>query len=255
MSSILKARNVNLETDNVISIEALPPIFEPEAEYFPELEIEQGEPPEETAERIIQKAIREAEQLESKTKYDCEELVREAIAKAEHEASELRRKAREEGFNEGYGEGYSKAESEGRLIIGEAETILEEAKAERKEIEESLEPDIIGLVSDIVRKLIGDATELYPQTIVNLARQGLSGATLSGEVAIHVSPEDYKTAAENAEALSAYADSSVTIEIVRDPSLRPMDCVIETPFGNIDCSLNMQYESLRDQLKYISGMI
>jgi flagellar biosynthesis/type III secretory pathway protein FliH len=38
---------------------------------------------------------------------------------------------------------------------------------------------------------------------------------------------------------------------VKDLSLNPTDCIIETPYGNIDCSLERQMQDLIENLYYI----
>ena len=240
-----------MDADNVVQIEiatdfpeAEPVYDEADAAAVPEAE---AEDPEAIAKSIIAKAKAEGDKILAKAKSDGEKAGAEAKAQGEAEAVSIKEKAQEDGYNEGM----AQAQAEGQKIITEAEGVLSEAIAKRAELEESFEPDMVNLVMDIVKKLIGDTVELYPGTIVNLIKQGIESATLSGLVNIHVSPDDYQQVMEDKDSIDTFADSSVTIEIIKDPSLGKMDCVIETPFGNIDCSLNQQHDTIRDQLKYI----
>jgi flagellar assembly protein FliH len=230
----------------VINIEVTPIA---EASYPQEAppDARMSDSPEEKARKMVKKAGSEAEVILQKARKEAEEIIAAARVQSEAESEQLRKAA----HNEGYTKGFAQAEAEGNKIKEQAKQVLADAHKERKRMEASLEPDMVALVQDIAAKLIGDVTRLYPETILYLIRQGLSDTSLTGEVSIHVSPKDYVTAAEYSKQLTELADSSVKIEVVRDPSLNEMDCVIETPFGNIDCSLTQQFESLRDQLTYI----
>ena len=248
LSNIYKANAVTIDTDNVINIETNFYIEELPYEPEPVYEIAEEENPEETARSIIQNALDEAEKQLEEAKALAEKIINDAKQQAYAEAAEIKSKA----YDSGYGEGYEKAEEEGKAIVEEAETVLSDANAERARLEETLEPEMVKLAIDVIEKLLGDVVKLHPEVVLNLIRQGIAGAKLSGQVQIRVSPSEYEAVTNNQEVFSSFVNSSVSLEIVRDPALGAMDCVIETPFGNIDCSLSRQYEALREQLVYIT---
>jgi flagellar assembly protein FliH len=250
LSNIYKSRAVTIDKDNAISIEIMTFIPEPpEPEPPAATDEEIAESAAEKARQLIKKAGAEAEQILKKARAEAEKLAAETVAAANAEAGGIRSAARKEGYDEGY----SKAEAEGQKIIDEANKVLADARAERTRMQETLEPEMVTLVADIVKKLLGDTVALYPETIVNLIRQGIAGEKLTGPVQIRVCEDDFKTVIKVKEELAALADSSVQVEIVRDPSLKHTDCVVETPFGSIDVSLSQQFGALRDQLLFILG--
>jgi flagellar assembly protein FliH len=239
LSKILKSQDITFDKDNKILIDVNP------AFQYEDKETESGfeavdEPLKETPEQQVEKIIKSA-QLEA------DEIIRNAKEKAEQEAEAIADQA----YEQGYQEGMDLASAEGDAIKAQAQKVLLDAQEERKVILNKIESEIIDLIIRITGKLINDTVQLHPDLIVTLIKQGFSGSNLNGEVFVHVAPQDYETVAEHKDELLALTDSSTRLEITNDPSLKSMDCIIETPFGNVDCSLNQGYEALVQNLKFI----
>lgn len=246
MPNILKAGAVTVDNEKVnIEVGPVAAVYIPEASFVPEAEEEES--PEEKAHHILQKAEHDADQLRRKAAGEAASIIEDAKKQATAESQAIKEQAR----SDGYQEGLQKATSEGEAIKAQANKVLEDARRERAETEASLEPDMVDLINKIVAKLLDDTIRINPGVIINLIRQGLAGATLTGNIFVHVSQYDFEEVTENKEALLAMTDGSVKLEIIRDLSLNRMDCVIETPFGNIDCSLTQQSDALRENLNYI----
>jgi flagellar assembly protein FliH len=256
-NKIIKAHTANIDSENKVLIDVSSfefeygPVQEEEGDLSLIEELDESAAPEELAQSVIINANRKSEAIIKDALKEADQIVQEAKEKATREAEALIEGFREQGYNEGM----QRAEQDGESIRTQAEGILEDAKRRRQDMEESLEPDIIELIVKITAKLLGDTASLNPLIIMNLIKQGLSGATITGDVTVHVSPVDYENVADNKDAILAMADGTVRLEVMSDPSLSPMDCVIETPYGNIDCSLGQQFDGLRSNLTYILSNI
>ncbi|MCL1843935.1 MAG: FliH/SctL family protein [Defluviitaleaceae bacterium] len=200
-----------------------------------------------SAARIIRHAERQAEEIQSNAIRKAAQKQEAIKSAAEAEAARIISEARDTGYNEGM----EKAISEGNIIRAEAQQILDDAHTERKQMQENLEPETVGMIINITEKLLGNIASVNPAIITNIVKQGFAAATISGEVTVYVSADDYDLVVENKDELMAQTDGSVKLKITKDLSLNPMDCVIETPFGNIDCSLGQQFESIKSSLTYI----
>jgi flagellar assembly protein FliH len=168
---------------------------------------------------------------------------------ARKEIDGLRGEAEEEARGKGYGDGFNKGASEAEALKREAEQTLREARAERDELLSGMEPRAVGLIIKIMEKLLGAAVKINPQIILHLIREGLSCATGSESVRIRVSPDDYTVVQDHFNEIMEFAGSS-DAQLVKDASLNPMDCIIETSYGNIDSGLDQQFESLKADLLY-----
>ncbi|MCL2216329.1 MAG: FliH/SctL family protein, partial [Defluviitaleaceae bacterium] len=197
--------------------------------------------------RIIRQAEQQAEEIVSSARAAATQEQNTIRANANAEAKRITSEAREAAYKEGM----DAATREGDAIKAEARQTLESAVAERKAMQESLEPEIVELIIGITDKLLDKAVAINPSVITNLIKQGLASAVITGDIIIYVSPQDLEQVQEHKDELVALADGSVKMEIVKDLSLNPMDCVIETPFGDIDCSLGQQYDQLKANLSYI----
>jgi flagellar assembly protein FliH len=239
LSKIFKGRNVTFDKDNKILIDANPALQYEDNEDENSFEAV-NEPIRETPEQQADKIIKAAQ-------HEADSIIRKAKEKAEQEAGAIGDQA----YEQGYQEGMDLASAEGDAIKAQAQKVLLDAHEERKVIISKIESEIVDLIIKITGKMINDIVELRPDLIAALIKQGFSGSNLNGEVFVHVSPQDYDTAMEHKDELLALTDSSTRLEITKDPSLKAMDCIIETSFGNVDCSLNQGYEALVQNLKFL----
>ena len=167
------------------------------------------------------------------------------------------RRIYEENRQEGYQKGMEEAKAEGDAIKEEAQGVLDSAIREREETRQAVEPDAVNLIINIVDKLLGNSVKINPALVVTLIRQGFAGATLHGQVTIRVSENDYQETVAHRDEIVAAASGmaagggTAEIEIVRDLSLGPTDCIIDTPFGGIDVSLTPQFEALKEHLLFL----
>jgi len=249
---VLKAGTVEVDIDNKVIIEV---------QQSPEQERDlplTGESERNSAD--VEKIEAKARGIVQQARYQAEQIVNDArraaateqanlISQAEAEAARITREA----SDRAYQEGMEIATREGDAIKAEATKVLEQANAEREAMQKALEPEMVQLLIDIMDKLVGDAVKMNPSIIVNLIKQGLSSSTITGDVIVYVSAQDYDETIAKKDELLAITDGSVKLDIVKDLSLNSSDCVIETPFGSIDASLGQQHEALRENLTYILG--
>jgi flagellar assembly protein FliH len=243
---VLKAHIVNIENDNKVLIETA--FFDDAVDSEKsDGEWDENTTEEEQAESILINATRKSEAIIKDALDEAEGIVRAAEERAKKEAEVIIETARVMGHKEGI----ENAQEEAEAIRTQAQAVLERANNERIAAEESLEPDMLDLIVRIVAKLLDVTAAINPQVILNLIKQGLAGATVTGNITVYVSPHDYEIVTNNKEMIMSMADGSIKLDVVKDLSLNPLDCVIETPYGNIDCSLGQQFETLQTNLLYI----
>jgi flagellar assembly protein FliH len=251
MSSSRIFRNYTIDRDNPVLIDIVTPpgggddlLTDTD---FGEEEAEPGISPEEQAAAIIKAARAEAEQIITDA---------QAAGIAEQAAMRLAAKSevavlREQAKNDGYTEGMATATREGDKIRAQAQAALAQAQAEYLAMQQSFEPQMVELLIDIAGKLLNNAVSLNPGVILALVRMGMQNTTVTGDVKVYVSADDYVEVLNRKDELLAMAEGSVKLEIVKDMSLGPMDCIIDTPFGSIDASLGQQFEALKQNITYL----
>lgn len=196
---------------------------------------------------IIKNAQHEADIIIERAKSEADNILAEAADSANIQAQAILEKAQQDGYNSGY----NQAMDEVAPIKAQAKKELELAKIERQEMIESVEPQMINLVIEIANSIFGTMVNLNPNTIGILIRKGLSEVNGMGEIMIHVSKDDYENAQQQKEELYESLGGNSNLEIIKDMALGKGDCIIETPFGNVDCSFDQQFESIKNELLYI----
>ncbi len=161
----------------------------------------------------------------------------------------------EEGFEQGKKSGFDEAklevEKENQFKLEEIEQQKEEVLQSKKTLEADLEKDIVDLVNNICLNVLNNALKLNKEMLNVLIIRGLQKATILDKVIIKVSEEDFENVNLEKESFSKTLDSSISIEIVKDFTLKKNDCILETEYGNINCGLNEQYNSIKENLYYI----
>ena len=250
MSKVLKAANVRIDEFNRVSVDVLDTAALAEMQEMrkgvsgaPERE----ESPEEIALGIIEAAGAEAELIIRNAADEAEAMIEKRRDEFEEELAGIKEETLKEAFDRGYERGYE--ESKG--VRTQADAILSEAYAERDQTFDNLEPEIAELICRIVQKLTADTAELRPELITCLIRQGLDAANAPGDVTVHISAQDYDEAVKHRNEFLSHVDTGARVDIIKDLSLKKSDCIIETPYGNIECSLDQQLASLKNNIFYI----
>ncbi len=245
MSRVLKSSSVVVDEDKRVRIDFA-------AKQEKEISKEQTEYREESKDgeisvSIIEKATRGADFIIESAKKKASRI----MVQAEEEANELRITAMDEARQEGYEAGYAQGMSEAEQIKYDAQAVFEEAAELRRNVIENTEQEILELIVRLISKLLTDTVVINPQVIMVLIRQGLDMASSTGKLTIRVSADDYDSVINNKHDILKQIENSSELEIIKDLSLNKADCIIETPLGNIDCSLSMQANQLIDNLYYI----
>lgn len=261
MSRIFKSHNVRVDENNRVNIKNLKdtPVnnvivethnIESKVEEQPKL----YEAPSEDEANAISKQIIENASLEAKSIIDkAEEKAKEIIEDAEESGHKMSISIKNEAYKTGYDDGINKGYQEASAIREEAEVIKKEALEYRENLINKIEPEMIDLIIDIVNKLLSVEIKTNPKVISLLIKQGLSKSTLTEDISIHVSKDDYQSVLNSKDEIMASLDTMTDIKFIEDTTLKKSDCIIETGFGTIDCGLTTQYNELKKNLYYILG--
>ena len=256
MARIYKAHSINLDARNKVEIgpaRAEPPADEikPDnsaADIAAAIAAEASQQhARNQAKDVLSSAAKEASVTLAKAQEEAERIIREATLSTEQDRANVLLDAEKRGYAEGHEKGAAEAEA----LIAKANSIMNETNVARQEAIKALEPELVELIIRIVRKLISDSMQLKPQVVLHLIRQGLAQSSFTGDVTLRVSKHDYDHVVANKALLLESVEGGAELDVLKDFSLNSGDCVIETPFGVIDSSLDMQFEEIRESLRLI----
>ena len=199
------------------------------------------------ANEIIEDAKQMYLKIINEANYEAERIKGEALQVAE----DLRRNEQERGYEEGYAAGYREGRSIADSIIAEAEEIRSYLDMRRSNLCQELEEQVVDLLVSAARKVIGQELIQNKDMIYSLIRQALEKCAFRNKITIKVSPEDYDYVAANKNRIYNLVEGLSEFEIQPDASLSQGGCLVETPSGEINSSVEVQLKEMEKAFLYI----
>lgn len=190
----------------------------------------------------------------------AEAIVQQAMEQAE----KIQQEAQQSGYQAGYAQGYAdgeaaarqhltqQADAERTALREEISAFIAHIEAERRKVWQELEPQIIGLVFDLARKVIKQEVEVNREVALAMVRNALRRAADSTALRIRVHPEDLETVRAARQELLALLDGVPHVEIVADRRVGAGGCIVETDSGNIDARIETQLDTVADVLQQMT---
>jgi flagellar assembly protein FliH len=243
-SGVYKKYQVNIGKPYQIKPKKTMP--EPEKNEQSELKTQSSE---KEAESVINAARAEAEKIINDARNEANKMLEEAQEKIEQHMLEIEQKAKEEGYRNGE----QLARQHYQTLLDEAEDIKQQAQKVYKDTLAGLESDIIDIIIDVSRKIIGMELEHNRDTIISLVGTAITGCSPSNGIIVRVCPDDYDYLCDNRDELLRYSEDIHEITIIKDNALNRGDCHIETGFGSIDASVETQISAVERAFKELLG--
>ncbi|MDG5788191.1 flagellar assembly protein FliH [Evansella sp. AB-P1] len=187
----------------------------------------------ESANSQIEAWKKEMEQYEVSIQQDAEKRFVEAESKGW-----------EQGYEAGFEEGKKKYEQEIEL----AQQIVANSKKDYiKHIEDS-EPVMLAIAIEVAKKIIGNSLQEKEHSWGHLLKEAISEVRELKEINLYVHPKRYDVTLNHQEELKQIATHSNQLFIYPKGDLAENDCIIETPFGRIEASVDSQLMEIKRAL-------
>lgn len=157
--------------------------------------------------------------------------------------------ARNEGYQAGYNEGIASVESMKQELMEQAASMDEEYERHLMEAE----PMLVDTITDIYEHIFKVELDSFKGLLSSLVIDTINDSGCTKNILVHVSKDDYQM-------ILSYKDEILTetgmldenIEFIKDATLNPSDCMIETENGVFDCSLNTELKELKRKLMLLA---
>jgi flagellar assembly protein FliH len=200
----------------------------------------------EEAQRILERAMEEAQYHVHEAKQESEKIISDGM----DQAIEAKEKAKQEGFVEGQKEGFDEGRQVAQSLINDALVVKEDAREKYREMLIETEPEIVHLVLDICSKVLNQKmTE--DEYIVGLIKMALDKCNYTTGVVLRVSEDDYDYVVMEKDRILVLCETVDDIEVKMDRSLSRGACVIESPSGTIDSSIQVQLDYIKHRVEEI----
>lgn len=207
---------------------------------------------EEEREKISQDMLAEASEEASQILEEARQQAERMIEEAQNQVEMITEEARRQGFDAGVIQGLSEGQHQLEEQMQEFQADMEESRRAFEMERDSLEPYFAGLVADLVEKIIGVSCSEYKDVILYLIQRAVAGLGQPDQISIRVSRDDMPVVTSGKSKLLELLPEVSKFDLVEDASLQASQCIIETENQIIDCSLDVQLDSLRSKLKMLS---
>jgi flagellar assembly protein FliH len=202
----------------------------------------------EEREKIEQEASETAAQALEQARQEAEAI----IESARREADEIRQNAYEEGKQEGLAEGQALAAGQMDELKENFRQEMAEREKQIQQQEQALEPQFAEITASLVEKITGVLCQDKKDTIVYLIHQALKQLERTERVTIRVSKDDILLVSGQKEELKQCLAEGVAFDVMEDESLEANQCIIETDSKMIDCSLDVQLQNVKEQIRMLT---
>ncbi len=176
---------------------------------------------------------------------------RNIVDKAHQEAEIFVNTTREEGFNEGFQAGFQEGLNNASSIIEAAIEARAYLEYRKNEIYSEAEEQILRLVLDISKKVIGQELTQNNEVIISIIRLALEKCAYKSKLMLRVSAEDFEFVESNKEVIIRLTEGLNDLEVIKDISLSKGGCIIETQAGEINSSAEVQFRELEKAFYYV----
>lgn len=198
--------------------------------------------------KVEQEASEQMDYMLAQARQEANEILRQA----EDAAQSIREQAAEDGRNQGFAEGRAEAET---FLREEEEKLRQKWMEEKRKLEEEaagLEPKFADIMAMLIEKITGVVCQDKKEIIIYLIHQAMNQLERTNSVVLRVSKEDILSVSGRRAEWKSSLPEHVELDIVEDESLHASQCIIETDNKIIDCSLDVQLQNLKEQIKMLT---
>jgi len=204
---------------------------------------------------ILRQAKKEAAVIVERARAEASRLVEEAearLAQADQAVEKARSQAREEGLVLGREEGFQAGREEGlasaRGLVAEVERVLSAAVEARQALLQQAEDDLIKLAIAVAERLLCQEIEEGRAKAGVLLRRLVPDIEGERSAKVRLSPQSLEALGDESDLLASLLREGASVELVADPSLGPMDAVVELDWGIVDARLQSRWRRVIEGL-------
>lgn len=190
---------------------------------------------------------RQQEELELKWNQFEEEAnaAREDIQK---QAEGIFNEAAENGFNQGHQEGLEQGKAQFDEQIQNARQMIELARQDVIRRIEEAEPDILELSIATAARILGNELNYNDQNWIGMVKKAIYEVREQEEIKVYVPPHWYPVTLQGQPELQEVAVQVGELIVLPDEQLEGNQCILETPYGRVDASMDTQLLEIRHAL-------
>lgn len=154
---------------------------------------------------------------------------------------------------EGYVEGKQAGLDEANAQLSKATKALAEAcrqlSGQRQKMLDGSREDMLRIVLAIAERVVLTELSAHREAINRTIQQAIQAAVSAEEFHIKINPADMEVVQEHKPLFIASLTGLTNIEFVADPSVTAGGCILESPVGRVDATIEAQMEEIVQTLR------
>ena len=187
-------------------------------------------------------AVWESDDSNKERNEDDESGMQEKISGIEQEAYE-------KSFAQGEKDGFEFGEKKSIKIAENIENLFNEMARLRHDVSNQYEREIIDLIFAVAEKIVHHEVRSKESVIKNAIFDALASAVEKSKVIFNVNPDDYDYVEKMRPELFNQNQGLKSIVVTSDPGVSRGGCYLETPYGNIDATIESKLEKISQCLR------
>jgi flagellar assembly protein FliH len=185
---------------------------------------------------------------EPRSEHTIRKRAEEILEEAQSKTAFLEREAYEKGFAQGEKDGCELGQKKIVKSIENIENLFIEFGNLKTEILKQFEKEILELVFSIAQKIVHKKIDEDDKIIKEAVIEAMHSVTEKSQIVIKVNPEDFDTI-ENMkpEFFGTFKDLK-SVVVTPDLSVNRGGCLLETPYGDIDASVEARLDKIHQCL-------
>ena len=172
------------------------------------------------------------------------EEIEDDLLGTQESISGIEQEAYEKGFVQGEKDGFELGEKKALKIIENIEKLFNETDRLRHDILKQHEKEILDLIFAVAEKIVHYEVRSKDSVIKNAIFDALELAVEKSNVVFNINPEDYEYVEKLRPELFNQNKGLKSIVVTSDPAVTRGGCYLETPYGNIDATIESKLEKI-----------
>ncbi len=161
----------------------------------------------------------------------------------------IEQEAYEKSFEQGEKDGFEFGEKKAIKVAENIENLFNEMLSLKHDVLKQYESEIIDLIFAVVEKIVHHEVRSKETVIKNAIFDALELAVEKSKIVFNVNPDDYDYVEKLRPELFNQNKGLKSIVVTSDPGVSRGGCYLETPYGNIDATIESKLEKISQCLK------
>jgi len=174
------------------------------------------------------------------------------LALAREEAERIKQQAQEDGRREGYEEGKMRAAEEAENRARELDDLEKSLRDDYENNMSQLESNMLDTMLDIFERVFTVKFSDSRELLLFLIKNAMRNIRETKNYKVKVSEEDIDFVRSSRDEFIKIIGNDASLDIVMDVSLSKSECIVDADSGVYDCSLAVELENLKRELKALA---